>query len=226
MLFTYTSISFTLSFNQDFDRTTEQITYFCTSHPTMSSDFFTTLNKDQMYFGGVSMSKIMKEYNYTLSDFSPYIPPTLDELEKNEIEMHYLGYYLKWDPQEMFYYASENTGFRANSERTEGSYSKYSSIDDKLDAFHYYTTFIKFGLGRASYDAAQEIRNDKITRDEGVSLVRKYDQEFPNKYFSDFLNYISVSESEFWQIINKFRSKHLWEFNKSSKKWKLKHQVQ
>ena len=45
---------------------------------------------------------------------------------------------------------------------------------------------IKFGLGRTSYDAAQEIRNEKITREEGIALVKKYDSEFPKKYFKDF----------------------------------------
>ena len=44
--------------------------------------------------------------------------------------------------------------------------------DDKIDYFHYYTIYIKFGLGRASYDAAQEIRNGKINREEGVQLVK------------------------------------------------------
>ena len=37
---------------------------------------------------------------------------------------------------------------------------------------------IKFGIGRATYDAVQEIRNQKITREEGVNLVRKYDTNF------------------------------------------------
>lgn len=59
--------------------------------------------------------------------------------------MYYLGYYLKWDPQECYYYAVENTGFQANTERTEGTYSKYSSIDDRIDMFHYFTTLTKFG---------------------------------------------------------------------------------
>ena len=113
----------------------------------------------------------------------------LDKKSANntEINYQYLGYYLKWDPQECFYYASKNTGFKPNTERTEGSYSKYSSIDDKIDNFHYYTTLIKFGIGRATSDAAQEIRNKKITREEGVVLVKKFDHEFPKKYFGDFL---------------------------------------
>ena len=81
--------------------------------------------------------------------------------------------------------------------RTEGTYSKYSSIDDKIDPFHYYTTLIKFGLGRCSYDAAQEVRNQKITREEAAYLVSKYDEEFPQKYFKEFLDYISTSEDDF-----------------------------
>ncbi len=188
--------------------------------PTMSPDFFTTVNKDQMFFGGISMSKIMKEYHYTLNDFSPYIPPTSDELEESKIEMHYLGYYLKWDPQEMFYYASQNTGFQANTERTQGSYSKYIGIDDKMDTFHWYTTLIKFGLGRASYDAAQEIRNGKITREEGIALVKKFDTEFPNLFFKDFLEYLKIDEDTFWKTVDSFRPKHLWE--KKGNDWVLK----
>ena len=158
-----------------------------------------------------------------LNDFAPYIPPSAEFLESRGIEVHYLGYYLKWDPQECYYYAAEHTGFQANSERTEGTYSKYSSIDDRVDMFHYYTTLIKFGIGRATYDAAQEIRNGKITREEGVQLVRRYDQEFPRKYFQEFLDYISISEDEFHATVDKFRSPHLWE--KRDGEWLLKHAV-
>mgnify|MGYP001419943184 FL=1 len=110
-----------------------------------------------------------------------------------------------------------------NQERTEGSYSKYSSIDDKIDPFHYYTTYIKFGIGRATYDASQEIRNDKITREEGVELVKKYDHEFPKKYFSKFLEYININEKEFWNLVDNFRSPHLW--IKKNKKWSLKEKI-
>lgn len=191
--------------------------------PTMSPEFFTTLRKEEMLFGGVSMSQIINDYNFTLNDFSPYIPPTLEDLDRCKIEMHYLGYYFKWDPQEMFYYASQNTGFSANTERTQGSYSKYIGIDDKMDTFHWYTTLIKFGLGRASYDAAQEIRNEKITREEGIALVKKYDTEFPNLFFTDFLNYINIDEDTFWKTIDSFRPQHLWE--KKNNEWVLKNPI-
>ena len=118
------------------------------------------------------------------------IPPIGKKLIDAKIEVHYLGYYKKWDPQECYYYAVENTGFNSNPERTEGTYSKYSSIDDQIDPFHYYTTLIKFGIGRATYDASQEVRNGKITRDEAIYLVNKYDSEFPKDFFKEFIEYI------------------------------------
>ena len=193
------------------------------SNPKMDNKFFSQKNNSEIILGGEKLSSILKNYDFNLNDFEPYMAPSLDDLNSKKIEQRFLGYYLEWDHQECYYYAAKNTGFRPNTERTEGSYSKYSSIDDKIDTFHYYLTFIKFGLGRASYDAAQEIRNEKITREEGVSLVKKYDNEFPKKYFSHFLEYIEMNEGDFFSTVDKFRSPHLW--HKKNDEWKLLHQV-
>jgi N-acetyl sugar amidotransferase len=192
-------------------------------NPIMNMDFFSADNALEMKFGGVSMQEYIDSGEYDKGDFAPYIAPNKQDLINSGVEVHYLGYYLKWDPQECYYYAVDNTGFQANTVRTEGSYSKYSSIDDKIDPFHYFTTLIKFGIGRATYDAAQEVRNDKITREEAVHLVKKYDTEFPDKYFQEFLKYISATEEEFWQTVDKHRSPHIWE--KLDDKWQLRHTV-
>lgn len=190
--------------------------------PLMDSKFFSSASRHPV-FGGDDISTIISETNFNFDDFSPYMPPSPEEIARANIEVHYLGYYLKWDPQECFYYAVDNTGFSPSPVRTEGSYSKYSSLDDKIDPFHYYTTLAKFGLGRASYDAAQEIRNAKITRDEGVALVRKFDLEFPAKYFEEFLDYINISEGQFHATVDSFRSPHLW--HNASGEWELKHPI-
>jgi hypothetical protein len=191
--------------------------------PSMDRRFFSVDNSEEMILGGKPVKDIIAEKHFSLNDFAPYIPPSADYLESKGVEVHYLGYYLKWDPQECYYYAVENTGFQANSERTEGTYSKYSGIDDRIDMFHYFTTLIKFGIGRATYDAAQEIRNGKITREEGANLVRKYDQEFPHKYFKEFLEYIDITEDLFHETVDKFRSPHLW--YQENGEWKLRHAV-
>ena len=192
-------------------------------NPLMDIKFFSEKNYKNLSFGKTNISEIIKKYNFKLSDFEPYLPLKTSEITKNKIKVFYLGYFLKWDPQECYYYASKYTGFKSNTERTEGTYSKYSSIDDKIDPFHYYTTLFKFGIGRATYDAAQEVRNGKITREEAVMLVKKFDNEFPQKYFKEFLDYIEISEKKFFEIIDSFRSPHLWKYK--SKKWILKKEV-
>ena len=175
-----------------------------------------------IYLGGEHISEFEK-HGLTKEDLSPYFPASVSEINASSTVVHYLGYYLRWTPQECYYYAVDNVNFESNPERTEGTFSKYNSIDDKIDGFHYWTTFIKFGIGRATYDAAQEIRNGHLTRDEGVALVKKYDGEFPQKYFDEFLNYISVHKEEFFDIVDRFRSPHLWE--KIDKSWSLKHKI-
>ena len=91
-------------------------------------------------------------------------------------------------PQENFYNAVKTTGFKVAPERTEGTYSTYNSLDDKIDGFHYWTHYIKFGIGRTTEEAANECRHGYITRDEAVNLVHKYDGEFPKRYFKEFLS--------------------------------------
>lgn len=190
--------------------------------PVMQTKFFSTDKSTDIRLGGKKISEHLRNTNFTIKDFEPYLPLQLGESKIAEV--HYLGYYLKWDPQECFYYAVENTGFKPNTIRTEGTYSKYSSIDDKIDPFHYYTTYIKFGLGRASYDAAQEVRNKKITREEAVSLVKQFDSEFPSLYFQEFLDYLNISKNEFEAKVDENRSPHLWSLS-SDGVWQLQHAV-
>jgi len=192
--------------------------------PTMNLAFFeSSQSLERTFLGGVSAQDLIREHGVDARDLNPYLPVPGERLRATGTEVHYLGYYLKWDPQECFYYAAEHTGFQPNPERTEGSYSKYSSIDDKLDPFHYFTTFIKFGIGRATYDSSQEIRTGKITREEGVALVRRFDSEFPARFFADCLEYLDISEERFWEVIDSARPPHLW--TQENSQWTLRHQV-
>ena len=132
-----------------------------------------------------------------------------------------MSFYRNWIPQENYYYAVENTNFEPNPVRRDGSYGKYAGIDDKMEDLHYYMQVIKFGMGRATWDAAQEIRTNKITREEGVALVKKYDQEIPKTFLKDILEYLNISENHFWKVIEKHRNPNIWEKSLDGK-WKLK----
>ena len=125
--------------------------------------------------------------------------------------------------QENYYYAYKYTGFRPNPNgRSEGTYTKYASLDDKLDGIHWYQSYAKFGMGRASRDAQTDIRRGHITRDEGIALVKKYDGEVPKKDLNFFLKYINISEKYFWEIIDQYRKiSNVWK--KVNGKWKMLH---
>lgn len=185
--------------------------------------YHTMNNLDEMYLAGLPIKEIMEKYDVDLVDLMTFLPLPADEFEKTSIQIHYLGYYLKWIPQEAYYYAVENTNFQARPFRTQGTYSKYNSIDDKIDDLHYYTTFIKFGIGRATYDASQEIRNKHLTREEGQVLVKRFDGEFPEHYFNEIMDYIEMNPESFHQLCDQFRSPHLWK--NINGEWKLRHTV-
>jgi N-acetyl sugar amidotransferase len=185
--------------------------------------YFAYSNLDEVRLAGHPIKALTEKHGLRLNELTPYLPADHAEIERSGIEVHYLGYYIKWVPQEAYYYAAEHCGFAANPVRTEGTYSKYNSLDDKIDGFHYYTTCIKFGLGRASYDAAQEIRNKHLTREEAVALVRRFDGEFPSRYFTDVMDYIGMKPERFHELCDAFRSPHLWE--RTNGAWQLRHPV-
>lgn len=185
--------------------------------------YFAAQHLDEMYLGGVSIKDLVSVHKVDMADLRSFMPAEPGELANSNIEVHYLGYYLKWTPQEVYYYAVENTGFQARPFRTQGTYSKYNSIDDKIDDLHYYTTFIKFGIGRATYDASQEIRNKHLTREEGVALVKRFDGEFPDRYFNETMEHIGMTPEHFHELADRFRSPHLWD--KSGGDWKLRKTV-
>tara|TARA_R110000772_G_scaffold227383_1_gene338123 strand:+ start:250 stop:1425 length:1176 start_codon:yes stop_codon:yes gene_type:complete len=177
---------------------------------------------DKHYFSGMP-PEFWTEHGVSTADLKPFMAPRYEEVVENKTEIHFLGYYKKWDPQENFYYCREHTGFEPNSERSEGTYSKYASLDDRIDGYHYYLGYVKFGIGRTTSDAAHEVRDEKIEREEAIALVKRFDGEFPQKYYADFLEYADINNEEFQEVIDSWRSDHIW--RKTGNGWELRHPV-
>lgn len=184
---------------------------------------FKGVNFEELIQFGLKNKKYIKEIEKFIKKDNLwfYKPPSALDLEEKKIKgKYFFSYFKKWIPQENYYYAVEKTGFKPSDERSEGTYSRYASLDDKMDGMHYYMRYIKFGLGRCCEDASHEIRDGHITRSEGLNLVKKFDGEFPKKYFKNFLDYLQINESHFQQVVDSWRSKNIWK--KINKKWSLK----
>jgi len=203
-------------------------------------DYFSQSDKSEIYIGGTSVKELKEDYGLEDVDLDVYMPTSPEMLEEKKVDVHYLGYYLSWHPQGAYYYATDHSDFQAAPERNDGSYSKYNSLDDKMEDYHHYTYCVKFGFGRATYDASQEVRNEDITRDEAVALVKKYDGEFPGRFEKEIFEYLSIPEKQFPvaskmfeqphmtrdyfdDLTDAFRSPHLWK--KEDGIWKLRHTV-
>jgi N-acetyl sugar amidotransferase len=208
--------------------------------PMRDATYFAASDFSEFRLGGVPIAELEENFGIDRSEMMAYLPADPVAIAEAGTEVQYLGYYLKWHPQSCYYYSQKHGGFEPSPERTTGTYSKYNSIDDRIDDFHYYTTFIKFGIGRATYDAAQEIRSDDIDREEGVALVRRYDGEYPERFMDEVLRYLSISETEFpvasklfeqpimdreylERLCDTFRSPHIWKHENGS--WALRHTV-
>ncbi len=176
----------------------------------------------EQYFSGLAPEDLL-EYGITSNDILPYMAPDNEKLEKLGLDIHFFGYYKKWVPQELYYHAVEYTGFKPRYARNEGTYSKYASFDDQIDGFHYYLSYIKFGIARATSDSAHEIRDGHISREEGISLIKRFDGEFPKEHFQTFLKYCDITEEYYYEVIDSWRSPHLWE--KKSGNWELKNPI-
>ena len=195
--------------------------------PIMNEDYFINDDVDSLFVGGVSHADLKSKFGLRDIDLKHYKPLTTKEIGDSKIQVHYFGFYEPWHPQGNYYYSVEHGGFITSPERLSGTYTKYSSIDDKMEEFNYYTQGIKYGLGWTSYVASFETRSGDLTRDEAMSLTKKYDIEYPETWLNDFLKYVSIPSKEFPiaskqfekpimdreyfdNLVDSFRSPHIW----------------
>ncbi len=158
-------------------------------------------------------------------DISPrdvffYKYPSHEDIKKASLQSIYLGHFIKWYGRNNFNIV-EKRGFqkRANGPLS-GNYLDYDNIDEKLCQINIWFKYLKFGFWRVTDQCCYDIWNDTLSRDDAVDIVNKLSQEFPHEDFKDFLNFHLISEVEFWEIVEKFRNKDIWEMKEGE--WSLK----
>lgn len=157
----------------------------------------------------------------TEKDLQPYIYPDLSEIHKANVKVYYFAYFFKWSMFENYQYLKDKINFHTNPRgRTMGTFTDFDSLDDKMDPLYYYMQFIKFGFGRTVRDASRLIQNGHISREEGLGYAHRYDGEFPHEFFDEVLEYIELTEKEFYEIVDKHRNPEVWK--KEANEWKLR----
>lgn len=156
-------------------------------------------------------------------DLAPYLYPPADAVADVGVTALYFGYFFRWSMLENYEYVRKVLpDFRtAPKGRTDGTFTDFDSLDDKIDNIYYHMQFVKFGFGRATRDACRMIQNGQMTRAEGLDMARKYDAEFPETYFTEVLDYLGVTTDEFAEIVDLHRNTEIWD--RSGNQWQLRY---
>jgi len=162
------------------------------------------------YFQDKITARDMTKHGFELSDLQPYLFPSKKEIDDVGIREIYLGSFLKWDIFKQLEVVKK-IGFNLFPEKREGTYDDWENLDTKFTVFHDYFKWLKYGFGRSTDHVSIEIRYGRITRDEGLKLVKQYEGKIPTKYLEEFLEEADLTFEEFIKICDKFTDKKLFE---------------
>lgn len=158
-------------------------------------------------FGGLLGNRIQDMIGVdgiTEKELTPYFYPSDEEIERVGVTGIFLGHYFFWDARKQLEIVKEH-GFSVKEDGPiEGTYTNYENLDEKLVGLHDYLKFVKYGFGRATDHACIDIRNNRLTRQEGLELVKKYDGKYPHYAISEFIKYSGMSKSEIDSVIDSF----------------------
>ncbi len=136
--------------------------------------------------------------------------PTDAEILKVGVRGLYIGNFLNWDANRQSKMMVEKHDWKPAQKPFQRTYRNFSNLDDRYEnGAHDLLKFIKFGYGRASDHASKDIRDGYMTREEGIEMVRKYDSVVSDDLYY-WLEYVDMTEKEFWQIADTFRDPHVW----------------
>jgi len=157
-----------------------------------------------------------------LKDLLPYQYPSKEEIDQSGVQAIYLGYYLEDFNTFMNAKKAIQNGMsiREDSLYDLGRYHRYSALDADINTINGWIKYIKFGYGSATDKASLDIRAGKISREEGIALVREFDGRCAERFIKEYCDFLELPVEEFLSIVEKYRGK-MWEKNEKGE-WKLK----
>ncbi len=163
----------------------------------------------QCYYSGHDPGEYLRDFSQ--HDLLWWSLPTQDEMNMVNIYQTHWSKFEPWDDQLHRDLAIEKCDLR--TEQQIGTFTDYAQLDDILQDLHAYMMFLKFGFGRATSDVNLAIRAGRITRDEGLVIVKDKDGIFPWDYWNKYFEYFDMKEYEFWEVIDSWANNKILEKN-------------
>jgi N-acetyl sugar amidotransferase len=136
--------------------------------------------------------------------------PSDEEILEVGVRGLYIGNFFKWDANVHTKMVMDRYKWKQSEKPFERTYRRFSNLDDRYEnGIHDLMKFVKFGYGRSSDHASKDIRSGYMSREKGIEMVKKYDSVVSSDLHY-WLNYVDMSEQEFWNIADTFRDPRVW----------------
>ena len=164
--------------------------------------------EDHDLFGKDEFSLLNVDNDIKDEDILQFIYPNKRTINSIGIRGLYLGNFIRWDSISQHKLMIKKYGYSAtNLNRTFDTYNyidcfNYSNLHDFLK-------LCKHGYSKVLDDACREIRYKRITRAQGLYLVRKYELN-KLRNLNQFCDWVGISEQSLNFVIDRFKNKNFW----------------
>ena len=149
------------------------------------------------------------ESGLTRYDLAAFFYPWDEELERVGVRGIYLSNYIPWDGRAQAEMVISKLGFETAQSR-ERTFNIYAKNDDiHANGLHDYLKYLKFGYGRATDDASNEVRHGRMSRERAIDMVAEYDRVRPSD-MDVFLKSVGMTEAELISLIEPMRDPSIW----------------
>jgi|ETNmetMinimDraft_23_1059889.scaffolds.fasta_scaffold13757_2 N-acetyl sugar amidotransferase len=183
------------------------------------NDFFEYTAKDRYEHAlhGFDWFDFVNKDGLSKKDLQFLIHPTDDDIIRVGLRGIFLSNYFYYDGEIHMNIAKDLYEWESAEQEFDRTFRKYSNLDDMHEnGIHDYLKFIKLGYGRGTDHSNYEIRENRLNRDQGIEMVRRYDHVKPRD-LKRWLKYVDMSEEEFDSIADKFRDQRVWKIKDN--KW-------
>lgn len=179
------------------------------SNETRYLPYYDTDYAIKIYTEGNDPTSFIK--GHSEREMSMWMFPSKEEIQKVGLKVGHWSYYENWDPYTHFTFARDFYGMEKHEGRNTGTYTDFGQLDTPLYELHTYMMYLKFGFGRGLQDACIDIRAGRLSREEAVEIVNKYDGEYPEENIPVFCEYYKMTKEEFDSVLDRHANKELFE---------------
>jgi N-acetyl sugar amidotransferase len=159
--------------------------------------------------------EVAEKFNLNSKDLEQYDYP--DQIEYSNTKAVFLSYFFPWSSNNN-YKIAKKYGFKTLKKPKDGTYRNNTGIDEIINIIHQYLKVLKYGYGRATDHASEDIRFNLMTREQGKILVKKYDlKKISERNIKKFCEFLEISKVELNIIFEKYRNKKIWKRNNKNK---------